>query len=121
MIVTAYSMSASAISPLFYGAVPVFADVEPDMFCLDPASIEAAVTPRTKAILIVDLFGQPFDAARVREIARRHDLKIIEDCAQAPGTKLNGEQAGLLGDIGIFSLNYHKHIHAGEGGITHYE
>ena len=117
VIVTAYSMSASAISPLFYGAVPVFADVEPDMFCLDPASIEAAVTPRTKAILIVDLFGQPFDAARVREIARRHDLKIIEDCAQAPGTKLNGEQAGLLGDIGIFSLNYHKHIHAGEGGI----
>ena len=117
VIVTAYSMSASAIAPLFWGALPVFADVEPDMFCLSATSIEAVITPKTKAILIVDLFGQPFDVPGIRALAEKHNLKIIEDCAQAPGAKLNGEMAGLLGDVGIFSLNYHKHIHSGEGGI----
>lgn len=117
VIVTAYSMSASAIAPLFYGATPVFADVEPDMFCLDTASVAAAITERTKAILVVDLFGQPYDAAGLRSLADQHGLKIVEDCAQAPGASLNGQYAGLLGDVGIFSLNYHKHIHSGEGGI----
>lgn len=117
VIVTAYSMSASATAPLFYGATPVFADVEPDMFCLDPVSIEAVVTEKTRAILIVDLFGQPFDVDSIRALADKHQLKIIEDCAQAPGATLHGEKAGLLGDIGVFSLNYHKHIHCGEGGI----
>ncbi|MFK7993562.1 MAG: DegT/DnrJ/EryC1/StrS family aminotransferase [Granulosicoccus sp.] len=118
VIVTAYSMSASATAPLFYGALPVFADVEPDMFCLDPASIEAAITSNTKAILVVDLFGQPYNATAIRALAKKHDLKIIEDCAQAPGASLSGDCAGLLGDIGVFSLNYHKHIHCGEGGIV---
>lgn len=117
VIVTAYSMSASAIAPLFWGATPVFADVEEDMFCLSAASIESVITPRTKAILIVDLFGQPFDVPAIRALAQKHNLKIIEDCAQAPGAKFNNEMAGLLGDVGIFSLNYHKHIHSGEGGI----
>ena len=117
VIVTAYSMSASATAPLIYGATPVFADVEPDMFCLDPNSIEAVITENTRAIVIVDLFGQPFDANAIRAIANKHNLKIIEDCAQAPGATLNGKKAGLLGDIGVFSLNYHKHIHCGEGGI----
>jgi len=117
VIVTAYSMSASATAPLIYGALPVFADVEPDMFCLNPSSIEAAITSNTKAILVVDLFGQPFNVKAIRALAKKHDLKIIEDCAQAPGATMNGEHAGLLGDIGIFSLNYHKHIHCGEGGI----
>ncbi len=117
VIVTAYSMSASAVAPLFYGATPIFADVEPDMFCLDPASIEAVITERTKAIIVVDLFGQPFNVKAIRALAQKHDLKIIEDAAQAPGIQIDGEYAGLLGDIGIFSLNYHKHIHSGEGGI----
>lgn len=117
VIVTAYSMSASAVAPLFYGATPIFADVEPDTFCLDPKSVEAAITERTKAILVVDLFGQPFNAPALRGLAVKHNIKIVEDCAQAPGSMLNGEYAGLLGDIGIFSLNYHKHIHSGEGGI----
>ncbi|MCY0093049.1 DegT/DnrJ/EryC1/StrS family aminotransferase [Hoeflea ulvae] len=117
VIVTSYSMSISATAPLFYGALPVFADIEADMFCLDPASIESLITPNTRAILVVDLFGQPFDAPAIRALAKKHDLKIIEDCAQAPGASLNGEKAGLLGDIGVFSLNYHKHIHSGEGGI----
>lgn len=117
VIVTAYSMSASAVAPLFWNATPIFADVEDDMFCLDPKSIEKVITPKTKAIIVVDLFGQPYDAPALRALAQKHDLKIIEDCAQAPGASLNGENAGLLGDIGVFSLNYHKHIHSGEGGI----
>ncbi|MFK7941509.1 MAG: DegT/DnrJ/EryC1/StrS family aminotransferase [Paracoccaceae bacterium] len=117
VIVTPYSMSASAVAPLFWGATPVFADVEPDMFCLDAASVERAITPATKAILVVDLFGLPYDVAGIGALAKQHGLKIIEDCAQAPGATWNGRSAGLLGDIGIFSLNYHKHIHSGEGGI----
>ena len=117
VIVTAYSMSASAVAPLFYGATPIFADVEPEMFCLDPTSIEANITSRTKAILVVDLFGLPYDAHKIRGIAKKYGLKIIEDAAQAPGAMLGSEHAGLLGDVGIFSLNYHKHIHSGEGGI----
>lgn len=117
VIVTAYSMSASAVAPLFYGATPIFADVEPETFCLDPASIEAVITERTKAILVVDLFGLPYDAHAIRALARNHGLKIVEDAAQAPGAMLGNEHAGLLGDIGVFSLNYHKHIHSGEGGI----
>jgi len=117
IIVTAYSMSASAIAPLFWGALPIFADVEPDMFCLSAASIEQVITPKTKAILIVDLLGQPFDVPAVRALAKKHNLKIVEDCAQAPGAMYGNEMAGVLGDVGIFSLNYHKHIHSGEGGI----
>jgi dTDP-4-amino-4,6-dideoxygalactose transaminase len=117
VIVTAYSMSASAVAPLFYGATPIFADVEPETFCIDPASIAAAITPRTKAILVVDLFGLPFDVQKIRALAQKHGLKIIEDAAQAPGAMMGQEYAGLLGDIGVFSLNYHKHIHSGEGGI----
>jgi dTDP-4-amino-4,6-dideoxygalactose transaminase len=118
VIVTAYSMSISAVAPLFYGATPIFADVETDTFCLDPASIEAAITDRTKAIIIVDIFGQPFNGPAVRALADKHNLKIVEDCAQAPNGNLNGTPTGLLGDIGVFSLNYHKHIHSGEGGIV---
>lgn len=117
VIVTAYSMSASAIAPLFYGATPIFADVERLTFCIDPASIEAVITPRTKAILIVDLFGQPFDAQAIRFLAKKYGLKIVEDAAQAPGAMLCNQHAGRLGDIGVFSLNYHKHIHSGEGAI----
>ena len=117
VIVTAYSMSISAVAPLFYGATPIFADVEPDTFCLDPVSVESVITERTKAILVVDLFGLPFDAPALRALADKHGLKIIEDCAQAPGAMLGDKPAGRLGDIGVFSLNYHKHIHSGEGGV----
>jgi len=118
VIVSPYSMSISATAPLFYGAVPVFADVEPDFFCLDPKSVEAAVTPRTRAIIAVDLFGNPYDADAINAIAKRHNLYVIEDAAQAPLTKHGARYAGTLGDIGVFSLNYHKHIHTGEGGMV---
>ncbi|MDC3350287.1 DegT/DnrJ/EryC1/StrS family aminotransferase [bacterium] len=118
VIVTAYSMSASAVAPLLWGATPVFADVDPETFCLSASAIEAVITEATKAILVVDLFGHPFDVERIRALAQEHDLKIIEDAAQAPGAMWRSENAGLLGDIGVFSLNYHKHIHSGEGGIV---
>lgn len=118
VIVSPYTMSASATSAVIFNAVPVFADIEPDYFCLDPVSIENRITERTKAIVIVDIFGQPYDADVVNEIAEEHGLLVIEDCAQAPHAKYKGKWAGILGDIGVFSLNYHKHIHTGEGGVV---
>lgn len=117
IIVTPYSMVCSATAPLWYGAIPVFADVEAEYFCLDPKSVEEKITERTKAIIVVDLFGQPYDADAINAIAKKHNLLVIEDCAQAPFAKYKGKFAGTLGDIGVFSLNYHKHIHTGEGGM----
>jgi len=117
VIVSPYTMSASATAPLWYGAVPVFADIEEEYFCLDPKLVEEKITKRTKAIIVVDIFGQPYDAATINAIAQKHKLIVIEDCAQAPGAKYQDKFAGTLGDIGVYSLNYHKHIHAGEGGV----
>ena len=117
IIVSPYTMCASATAPLIYNAIPVFADVEPDCFCLDVKSIEEKITDKTKAIIVVDILGQPYNALEINALAKKHNLKVIEDCAQAPYAKLNGKFAGTLGDIGIYSLNYHKHIHSGEGGI----
>lgn len=118
VIVSPYTMSASVTSALIFNAVPVFADIEEDFFCLDPDSVESKITPRTRAIVVVDLFGQPYDADRINTLAKKHGLVVIEDAAQAPGAVYKGRLAGVLGDIGVYSLNYHKHIHSGEGGIV---
>jgi perosamine synthetase len=118
VIVSPYTMSASAIAPLVYGAVPVFADIDSDNFCLDPQSIESKITPKTKAILVVHIFGHPADMDAIMQVAKKHNLFVIEDCAQAPMGKYKGKYVGTMGDIGVFSLNYHKHIHTGEGGIV---
>ena len=83
-------MSASAVSPLIYNAIPVFADIEEDYFCLSPESIEEKITERTKAIIVVDIFGQPYAAEKINALAKKHNLIIIEDCAQAPGAKYQG-------------------------------
>lgn len=117
VIVSAYTMSASATAALVYGAIPIFADIEEDFYCLDVKSIEAKITSKTKAIIVVDIFGQPYDVEAINALAEKYNLFIIEDTAQAPGAMLGGKYAGTLGDIGVYSLNYHKHIHSGEGGI----
>lgn len=117
VIVSPYSMSASAVAPLMYGGIPVFADIDPVTFCMDPKSIEQCITPQTKAILIVHIFGHPAEMDTIMALAKKHGLYVIEDCAQAPLGKYKGRNIGSIGDIGVFSLNYHKHIHTGEGGV----
>lgn len=118
IIVSPYTMSASAVCALVYGAVPIFADIDPDTFTLDPKSIAERITPRTKAILVVHIFGHAADMDPIMEIARKHNLIVIEDCAQSPLTTYKGRMVGTIGDMGVFSLNYHKHIHTGEGGMV---
>ena len=117
VIVSPYTMSASALAPIIYGAVPVFADIDDMNYGLSPESIEKCITPRTKAIIVVHLFGNPAKMDEIMSIANKYNLKVIEDCAQAPMALYKGKPVGTIGDIGIFSLNYHKHIHTGEGGI----
>ena len=117
VIVPPTTMSATAMAPLVYGGIPVFADIDPDTFCLDVESVRAAITPKTRAILAVNLFGQPAPLAALAALARDKGLVLIEDNAQGPLAAENGQFAGTIADIGVFSLNYHKHIHSGEGGI----
>jgi perosamine synthetase len=118
VIASPYTMSASATCALVHGAVPVFADIDPDTFCIDPASVRERITARTKAIVAVDIFGLAADMDALMEIARDHDLVLIEDAAQAPGATYHGRPAGALGHIGVYSLNYHKTIQCGEGGVA---
>ena len=117
IIVTPWTMCASATAILHWNAIPVFADIEPETFCLDIASVEANITPKTKAIMSVDIFGHSADMDALMSLAKKYSLKVISDTAQAPGALYHGEYAGTLADIGGYSLNYHKHIHTGEGGI----
>ncbi len=117
VIVPPYTMSATAMAPLIYGGIPVFADIDPDTFCLDPKAVRRAITARTKAILAVNLFGHPAPLKELRSISEDAGLKLVEDNAQAPLAQEDGCYAGTVGHIGVFSLNYHKHIHTGEGGV----
>jgi perosamine synthetase len=117
VIVSPWTMSASATAILIWNAIPVFADIEAETFNIDPAAIERQITAHTRALMVVDVFGHPADMDAIRAIARKHRLRVIEDCAQAPGARYKDRYAGTLGDIGVFSLNRHKHIHTGEGGV----
>jgi len=117
VIVPPLTMSATATAVLDNNAVPVFADVEPDTGNLDPESVRASVTDQTEAILVVHLFGYPAAMDELQAIADENDLLLIEDAAQAIGATYDGDYAGTIGDIGGFSLNVHKHIQTGEGGI----
>ncbi len=118
VIVSPYSMSASATAALVFNAVPVFADIDPETYCMTAETISARITPRTKAVIVVHIFGQSCDMKPIMELAAQHDLTIIEDCAQAPLGTYNGRPIGAIGHMGVFSLNYHKHIHTGEGGMV---
>lgn len=118
VIVTPYTMSASATAIIMQSAVPVFVDIEEDTFCLDPKKIETNITSRTKAIVVVHLFGGPARMNEIMAIAKRHHLFVVEDCAQSPGAIYKGRLVGTIGDVGVFSLNQHKTITCGEGGFT---
>lgn len=101
------------------GATPVFADVDPLTATLDPSQLEAAITPRTKAIIPVHLYGHPADMDAIMAIAKAHQLRVIEDACQAHGASIDGRRAGSLGDIGCFSFYYSKNLGAyGEGGAV---
>jgi perosamine synthetase len=117
VIVPPYTMSATAMAPLLYGGIPVFADVDRETYTLDLAAVEAAISPKTRAILVVNLFGQPARLRELRTLADQRGLFLVEDNAQSPLATEGGRYAATVGHIGIFSLNYHKHIHTGEGGI----
>ncbi|TLS50112.1 DegT/DnrJ/EryC1/StrS family aminotransferase [Paenibacillus antri] len=103
---------------LYQNAIPVFADLDPHTYNLDPASVEARITEKTKAIVVVHLAGNPCDMDPIMEIARKHRLKVIEDCAQSYLAKYKGRLAGTIGDYGCFSTNDFKHISTGDGGIV---
>ena len=117
VIVSPWTMCASSTAILHWNAIPVFADIEEDTFNLDPLSVEKNISPRTKAIMAIDIFGHSADMVALMEIAKRHNLKVISDTAQAPGALYHDKYAGTLAHIGGYSLNYHKHIHTGEGGV----
>ena len=118
VIVAPYSMCATATAIIAYHGVPVFADINDDIYCLDPEDVRKRITPRTRAIMVVDLFGHPADLDEIMAVAAEHDLVVIEDAAQAPGAIYKGRPVGTLADITVFSLNVHKHIHTGEGGVA---
>lgn len=118
VITSPFSMSASASCVLMNNAIPVFADIEHETYGLDPASVEQRVTPRTRAIVTVNLFGHPSPLAPLREIADARGLTLIEDNAQAAGAIYHGRLAGTYGEMAVLSLNYHKVIQCGEGGLV---
>jgi dTDP-4-amino-4,6-dideoxygalactose transaminase len=118
VIVPAQTMSASAAAVLAYNAVPVFADVEERTYGLDPESVRSRISERTKALMIVHLYGHPARMDELMAIARERRLYIIEDCAQSPLATYRGALTGSFGDIGVFSFNFHKHANCGEGGVA---
>ncbi len=117
VIVSPYTMTACAMAPMIYGAIPVFADVELETGSLCPKSIEQLISSRTKAILVVHQFGMLANMDAIMILAKKYNLKVIEDCAQAHGAKYKGKYVGTIGDIGVFSLNVNKTIQSGEGGV----
>ena len=118
VIVPALTWLATAMAVIYVGAKPVFVDIEPDTLCLDPGATAAAITARTKAIIPVHLYGGMADLDRLLALARKHGLKVVEDCAHAQGGLWNGKGLGSLGDIGSFSFQQSKTVACGEGGCV---
>ena len=119
VITTPFTFFATAEAILYTGATPVFVDVEPETMNIDPAGIEQAITDKTKAVLPVHIFGHPADMERIMDIARRNNLKVIEDCAQSFGASIRGKRTGSFGDAGCFSFYPSKNLGAfGDGGMV---
>ena len=118
VIVPSFTFAATANSVAITGATPVFVDIEPDHFCLDPAAVEAAVTQRTKGVMPVHLYGHPADMTALGDVARRHGLEIYEDAAQAHAAQWQGAPVGTFGSFAMFSLYPTKNMTSGEGGMV---
>lgn len=118
VIVPSFTFAATANSVALTGATPVFADIEPDYFCLDPAAVEAAITERTVGIMPVHLYGHPANMTELAALAERHGLKLFEDAAQAHGASWGGRPVGSFGTFGMFSLYPTKNMTSGEGGMV---
>ncbi len=117
VIIPPYTFIATGSSVLMANGAPVFVDIHPDTYNIDPSKIESAITDRTKAIIAVHIAGSPADMDAVTAIARKHDLAVIEDAAQAHGAEWKGRRVGAIGDVGTFSFQSSKNMCAGEGGI----
>jgi len=118
VIVPSFTFAATANSVALTGATPVFADIEPETFCLDPAAVEAAITPRTKGIMPVHLYGHPANMTALNALAQKHGIAIYEDAAQAHGAQWQGQSVGTFGEFGMFSLYPTKNMTSGEGGMV---
>lgn len=118
VVVPDLSFIATANAVLMTGAKPVFCDVEPETLCIDPALIEGLVTPQTRAIMPVHLYGHPADMPAINRVAARRGLKVIEDAAEAHGAEINGRRVGGLGDCAAFSFYGNKNLTTGEGGMV---
>ncbi|MDR2348298.1 MAG: DegT/DnrJ/EryC1/StrS family aminotransferase [Bifidobacteriaceae bacterium] len=118
VIVPSFTFAATANSVALTGARPVFADIDPVYFCLDPAAAEAAISPQTKGIMPVHLYGQPADMAGLEAVARQHGIALYEDAAQAHGAQLDGQPVGTWGVFAMFSLYPTKNMTSGEGGMV---
>ncbi len=117
VIVPDLTFAATVNAVLHAGATPVIVDIEQDSWCIDPKEIEKAITPKTKAVIPVHLYGQPCDMKSIMDIAKKHNLLVIEDCAEAHGAEFEGQKVGTFGDVGCFSFFANKVITTGEGGM----
>lgn len=119
VITTAFTFIATAEAIKYVGAIPVFVDIDPKTFNILPAAIEKAITPKTKAVMPVHLFGQPADMTQIEQLCRQHNLKLIEDCCQSFGASINGKQTGAFGQSSGYSFFPSKNLGAfGDGGLV---
>jgi L-glutamine:2-deoxy-scyllo-inosose/3-amino-2,3-dideoxy-scyllo-inosose aminotransferase len=118
VIVPGNTWQATAAACIDVNAIPILVDIDPETYCLDVAKAEEAITERTRALIVVHLYGAMADMDAVLALARKHDLKVVEDCAHQHGSQWNGKGVGALGDVGAFSLQLSKVLTPGEGGLT---
>jgi perosamine synthetase len=118
IIIPTFTIISCALAAIYCGAIPVLVDSDPDTWCMDVSQVEAKITPRTRAIMPVHVYGHPVDMDPLREIAERHGLLVIEDAAEAHGAEYKGRRCGGLGDVSCFSFYANKIVTTGEGGMV---